>query len=51
LTELRDATDRQLQRLHSLEASMKDDAESRALIQAISQAETANQGAKDGLKK
>ena len=51
LTELRDATDRQLQRLHSLEASMKDDAESRALRQAISQAETANQGAKDGLKK
>ena len=51
LTALRDATDRQLQTLHSLEPQMKDDAESHALRQAISQAETANQGATAGLRK
>jgi hypothetical protein len=47
---LKDASERHLQTLHSLEAQMTSDAESGALRGAISQAETANEGAKEGLK-
>jgi len=48
---LRDSTDRHLQTLHSLEAQMKDESEGAALKHAIEVAETANKGARDGLKK
>jgi hypothetical protein len=51
LSMLQDATNRQLQTLHSLEPEMSGEAESRAMKQAILQAETANQGAKAALKK
>lgn len=50
LTALRDATDRHIQTLKSLESAAKDEKESAALRDAIEQAETANQGARDGLK-
>jgi hypothetical protein len=50
LTALRDATDRHLQSLKSLEAAVKDERESAALKDALEQAETANKGARDGLK-
>ena len=50
LTALRDATDRHIQTLKSLESGAKDEKELAALKDAIEQAETANQGARDGLK-
>lgn len=50
LTILRDATDRHLQALRALEREMKTDEELAALRDAIEQAETANKGARDGLK-
>ena len=49
LTALRDATDRHLQTLRSLESEMKGDRELAALKDAIDQAQTANKGARDGL--
>ncbi|HST22550.1 MAG TPA: hypothetical protein VLR90_15610 [Blastocatellia bacterium] len=50
LTALLDATNRHIQTLKSLEAGAKDEKELAALKDAIEQAETANQGARDGLK-
>ncbi|HKS40269.1 MAG TPA: hypothetical protein VJX74_06610, partial [Blastocatellia bacterium] len=50
LTALLDATERHIQTLKSLEAGAKDEKELAALKDAIEQAETANQGARDGLK-
>ena len=50
LSLLREATERQLQVLKSLESQAKDDSEKDALKNAISQAEWANKGAKEGLK-
>ncbi len=50
LTALRDATERHLQTLKGLESAVKDEKESAALRDAIEQAQTANQGARDGLK-
>jgi len=50
LTALRDATDRHLQTLKSLESEMKGETESAALKDAIEQAQAANKGARDGLK-
>lgn len=50
LTILRDATDRHLQALRALEKEMKSDEELVALRDAIEQAETANKGARDGLR-
>jgi hypothetical protein len=49
LTALRDATDRHLQTLRSLESEVKEDKESGALKDAIEQAQAANKGARDGL--
>jgi hypothetical protein len=50
LTLLRDSTDRHLQTLRTLEPEMKTESEHAALRDAIDQAETANKGARDGLK-
>lgn len=50
LTLLRDSTDRHLQTLRTLEPEMKTESELAALRDAIDQAETANRGARDGLK-
>ena len=50
LTILRDSTDRHLQTLRTLEPEMKTESEHAALRDAIDQAETANKGARDGLK-
>ena len=50
LTLLRDSTDRHLQTLRTLEPGMKTESELAALRDAIDQAETANKGARDGLK-
>ena len=50
LAALRDATDRHIQTLKSLESAAKDEKELAALKDAIEQAQTANQGARDGLK-
>lgn len=50
LTTLRDATEKQLQSLQALTSEMKSDREIAALREAIDQAETANKGARDGLK-
>jgi hypothetical protein len=49
LVALRDATDRHLQTLRSLESQVKEDKESGALKDAIDQAQAANKGARDGL--
>ena len=51
LAALRDATGRHLQTLRVLQSEMKDERESAALREAIDQAETANNGARDGLKR
>jgi hypothetical protein len=48
---LRDATDRHLGILRSLEPGLKDDKEVAAFREALDQAEVANKGARDGLKK
>lgn len=50
LTALRDATDKHLGILRSLTAQVNGEAEDAALRNAIEQAETANKGARDGLK-
>ena len=50
LTLLRDSTDRHLQTLRTLEPELKTESELAALRDAIDQAETANKGARDGLK-
>jgi len=50
LATLRDSTDKHLQTLRALEAEMKSEGEMAALREAIDQAETANKGARDGLK-
>lgn len=50
LTTLREATDRHLAQLQSLASELKDEGEIAAVRMAISQAETANEGAKEGLK-
>jgi hypothetical protein len=47
---LRDATDKHLQILRTLSANTKDDKETRAILDAIEEAETANKGAREGLK-
>lgn len=47
---LRDATDKHLETLRTLKADMKDEGELAAIAGAISEAETANKGARDGLK-
>ena len=51
LTQLRDATDRHLLALRALTSEMKNDNESAALREAVEEAETANKGARDGLKR
>jgi len=50
LTLLRDATDKHLQALNSLKADLKAESEVSAMSGAIYEAETANKGARDGLK-
>jgi len=50
LVVIKDATDRHLQILRALSPETKDEAEAHALATAIEQAETANQGAREGLK-
>ncbi len=50
LAVLRDSTDRQLGALRALASEMKTESETAALRDAIEQAETANKGARDGLK-
>jgi hypothetical protein len=50
LATLRDATDKHLETLRALSSEMKTDGEVAALREAIDQAETANKGARDGLK-
>lgn len=50
LTMLRDATERHLQILRSVEPDLKGDKEIDAFREAIDQAETANKGARDGLQ-
>lgn len=47
---LRDATDKHLQTLRTLGINTKDEAENSSLRAAIDEAETANKGARDGLK-
>jgi hypothetical protein len=49
LVVLRDATERHLQTLRSLEPEMKNESELAALKDAIDQAQSANKGARDGL--
>jgi hypothetical protein len=48
---LREATEEQLKLLHQLEAQVKTEEEKRALSDAIENAERANKGASEGLKK
>ncbi len=50
LSVLRDATDKHLQTLRALKAEMKTETEVAAISGAIYEAETANKGARDGLK-
>lgn len=50
LTILRDSTDRHLQIIRAIEPEMKTDSEIGAWREALDQAETANKGARDGLK-
>lgn len=50
LAVLRDSTDKHLQTLRGLTADIKNEAENAALRGAIEEAETANKGARDGLK-
>ena len=50
LSVLREATDKQLQTLQALRAEMKTETEIAAISGAIYEAETANKGARDGLK-
>lgn len=50
LSVLRDATDKHLQTLRALKAEMKTESETAAMSGAIYEAETANKGARDGLK-
>jgi hypothetical protein len=50
LTMLRDSTEKQLQALRTLQPDVKNENEEAALREAISEAETANKGARDGLK-
>jgi hypothetical protein len=50
LTVLREATDKHLQTLQTLKAEMKTETEIAAISGAIYEAETANKGARDGLK-
>ena len=50
LTILRDSTDRHLQIIRAVEPEMKTDSEIGAWREALEQAETANKGARDGLK-
>ncbi|HSB12580.1 MAG TPA: hypothetical protein VLM38_24030 [Blastocatellia bacterium] len=50
LAVLRDSTDKHLLTLRALATDMKDEAENAALRQAVEEAETANKGARDGLK-
>lgn len=50
LASLRDATDRHIQTLQSLESGAKDESESSALKSAIEQAQYANKEARDSLK-
>ena len=50
LAHLRDATDKHLQTLRALKLEMKTESELSAISGAIYEAETANKGARDGLK-
>jgi hypothetical protein len=50
LATLRDATDKHLEALRALSSQVKGQEEEAALREAIEQAETANKGARDGLK-
>jgi hypothetical protein len=50
LVTLRDETDKHLEMLRALSSDMKSDGEIAAMRDAIDQAETANKGARDGLK-
>ena len=50
LAHLRDATDKHLQTLRALKPEMKTESELSAISGAIYEAETANKGARDGLK-
>ena len=50
LVTLRDATDKHIETLRALSPEMKTDREIAAMRDAIDQAETANKGARDGLK-
>jgi Fe2+ transport system protein B len=50
LTILREATDKHLQMLQKLKVEMKTEAEIAAISGALYEAETANKGARDGLK-
>ena len=50
LAHLRDATDKHLQTLRALKPEMKSESELSAISGAIYEAETANKGARDGLK-
>lgn len=50
LTLLRDATDRHLQIIRAIEPEMKSESEIAAWREALDQADTANKGARDGLK-
>jgi hypothetical protein len=50
LSVLRDATDKHLETLRRLKPEMKTDTEVTAMSGAIYEAETANKGARDGLK-
>ena len=50
LSVLRDATDKHLQTLRELKPEMKTETEMAAISGAILEAETANKGARDGLK-
>jgi hypothetical protein len=47
---LREATDKHLQMLQKLKVEMKTEAEIAAISGALYEAETANKGARDGLK-
>jgi hypothetical protein len=50
LTFMRDSTDKHLEILRSLRSEMKNEEEAAAFRQALDQAETANNGAREGLK-
>jgi hypothetical protein len=51
LAAMREATDKHLEVLRALSSQVKGDGEQAALREAIEQAETANKGARDGIKK